>query len=87
MNKALNTYLASMTTVEVSKKKSYVFDAKENNVFNVFQISPDELEGKWPMNVLYSLYYEFSKRFPFSRVNGIRQEATSAKSTYIPTVR
>lgn len=38
------------------------------------------MEGKWPMTMLYSLYYEFGKTFPFSRVAGIRDEATSAKS-------
>ncbi|XP_012251447.2 aminopeptidase N [Athalia rosae] len=62
LNEALNSYLTSMATLE---------------------ISPDELEGKWPMNALYSLYYEFGKRFPFSRVNGIRQDATASKTELI----
>lgn len=38
------------------------------------------MEGKWPMTLLYSLYYEFGKTLPFSRVAGIRHEATSSKS-------
>ncbi|XP_043264680.1 aminopeptidase N [Colletes gigas] len=62
MNKALNSFLASMTTVD---------------------INPDEMEGKWPMTMLYSLYYEFGKTIPFSRVAGIRLEATSAKTELI----
>lgn len=41
------------------------------------------MEGKWPMTLLYSLYYEFGKTFPFSRVAGIRHEAASAKSKNI----
>ncbi|KAG7187593.1 hypothetical protein KM043_016661 [Ampulex compressa] len=62
VNKALNSFLASMTTVD---------------------INPAEMEGKWPMTMLYSLYYEFSKTVPFSRVAGIRHEATSAKTELV----
>ncbi|XP_008544416.1 aminopeptidase N [Microplitis demolitor] len=58
VNKALNSFLASKTTVD---------------------IDPHEMEGKWPMTLLYSLYYEFGKTLPFSRVAGIRHEATSSK--------
>lgn len=60
VSKALNSFLASMTTVD---------------------INPDEMEGKWPMTMLYSLYYEYGKAIPFSSVGvGIRREATSAKT-------
>ncbi|KAG6450130.1 hypothetical protein O3G_MSEX006399 [Manduca sexta] len=38
-----------------------------------------EMEGKWPMTVLYSLYYEFSKRYPHSRITGMKQETASTK--------
>ncbi|KAK2586542.1 hypothetical protein KPH14_011433 [Odynerus spinipes] len=62
VSKALNSFLASMTTVD---------------------INPDEMEGKWPMTMLYSLYYEFGKTMPFSRVAGIRHEATSAKTELV----
>ncbi|KAK1121271.1 hypothetical protein K0M31_010578 [Melipona bicolor] len=62
VNKALNSFLASMTTVN---------------------LNPDEMEGKWPMTMLYSLYYEFGKFEPFSRVGGIRNEATSAKTELV----
>nr|XP_050853795.1 aminopeptidase N [Vespula vulgaris] len=46
-------------------------------------INPDEMEGKWPMTILYSLYYEFGKTVPFSRVAGIRYEATAAKAELV----
>lgn len=62
INKELNSFLASMTAVD---------------------INPDEMEGKWPMTMLYSLYYEFGKTVPFSRVAGIRDEAMSAKTELI----
>ncbi|XP_068631174.1 endoplasmic reticulum aminopeptidase 2 [Battus philenor] len=38
-----------------------------------------EMEGKWPMTVLYSLYYEYSKRYPHSRITGMKQETLSTK--------
>ncbi|XP_026673991.1 aminopeptidase N isoform X2 [Ceratina calcarata] len=62
VNKAINSFLASMATVD---------------------INPDEMEGKWPMTLLYSLYYEFGKFEPFSRVNGIRNEAMLAKEELV----
>ena len=37
------------------------------------------MEGKWPMTVLYSLYYEFSKRYPHSRITGMKQETACTK--------
>ncbi|XP_031844214.1 aminopeptidase N isoform X2 [Nomia melanderi] len=58
VNKALNSFLASLTTVN---------------------LNPIEMDGKWPMTILYSLYYEFGKTVPFSRVAGIRCEAMSSK--------
>ncbi|KAM0725601.1 Aminopeptidase N [Formica fusca] len=62
VNKALNSYLASMATLD---------------------LNPDEMEGKWPMTVLYSLYYEFAQTAPFSRVAGIRHEATWTKAELV----
>ncbi|XP_013142020.1 PREDICTED: glutamyl aminopeptidase [Papilio polytes] len=38
-----------------------------------------EMDGKWPMTVLYSLYYEYSKRYPHSRITGMKQETMSTK--------
>ncbi|XP_044584203.1 aminopeptidase N isoform X1 [Cotesia glomerata] len=62
VNKALNSFLASKTTVD---------------------IDPNETEGKWPMTLLYSLYYEFGKTLPFTRVAGIRHEATCSKTELV----
>jgi len=45
------------------------------------QLNPNEMEGKWPMTMLYPLYYEFAQTAPFSRVAGIRQEATWTKGS------
>lgn len=42
-----------------------------------------EFEGKWPMNTLYSLYYEFSKRFPHSKITGMKQETICSKTELI----
>ncbi|XP_037815960.1 aminopeptidase N [Lucilia sericata] len=42
-----------------------------------------EFNGKYPMTVLYSLYYEFSKRYPHSRITGMKQETTSYKTELV----
>lgn len=39
-----------------------------------------EFEGNWPMTVLYSIYYEFSKRYPHSRITGMKQETICSKT-------
>lgn len=35
------------------------------------------------MNILYSLYYEFSKRFPHSKITGMKQETISSKTELV----
>uniref|UniRef100_A0A182FIT5 Aminopeptidase n=1 Tax=Anopheles albimanus TaxID=7167 RepID=A0A182FIT5_ANOAL len=42
-----------------------------------------EFEGKWPMTVLYSIYYEFSKRYPHSRITAMKQETTCSKTELV----
>lgn len=42
-----------------------------------------EFEGKWPMTILYSIYYEFSKRYPHSKITGMKQETTCSKTELI----
>ncbi|XP_044740664.1 aminopeptidase N isoform X2 [Chrysoperla carnea] len=42
-----------------------------------------ELQGKWPMTILYSLYYEFSKRYPHARITGMKYETTASKTELI----
>uniref|UniRef100_A0A1A9WGS8 Aminopeptidase n=1 Tax=Glossina brevipalpis TaxID=37001 RepID=A0A1A9WGS8_9MUSC len=38
---------------------------------------------KYPLSGLYSLYYEFSKRYPHSKITGIKQEMKSYKTEMI----
>ncbi|XP_059611895.1 aminopeptidase N [Phlebotomus argentipes] len=40
----------------------------------------EEFDEKWPMTTLYSLYYEFSKRYPHSRITGMKQESICSKT-------
>ncbi|GAB0096680.1 Aminopeptidase [Sergentomyia squamirostris] len=40
----------------------------------------EEFDEKWPMTVLYSLYYEFSKRYPHSRITAMKQESICSKT-------
>lgn len=42
-----------------------------------------EFEGKYPMTILYSIYYEFSKRYPHSRITGMKQETTCSKTELV----
>lgn len=42
-----------------------------------------EFEGKWPMTILYSIYYEFSKRFPHSKITGMKQETICSKTELV----
>uniref|UniRef100_A0A182NAG4 Aminopeptidase n=1 Tax=Anopheles dirus TaxID=7168 RepID=A0A182NAG4_9DIPT len=43
----------------------------------------DEFEGKYPMTILYSIYYEFSKRYPHSRITAMKQETTCSKTELV----
>ncbi|XP_039233335.1 aminopeptidase N isoform X2 [Drosophila yakuba] len=46
----------------------------------VFEINGGiEFNGKYPMTILYSLYYELSKRYPHSHITGIKHEFASFK--------
>lgn len=40
-------------------------------------------DEEWPMTVLYSLYYEFSKRYPHSRITSMKQETICAKTELV----
>ncbi|KAF5302442.1 hypothetical protein FQR65_LT08532, partial [Abscondita terminalis] len=37
----------------------------------------------WPMTMLYSIYYEFSKRYPHGKVMAIKQDSSSTKTELI----
>lgn len=39
-----------------------------------------EFEGKWPMTILYSIYYEFSKRYPHSKITGMKEDTIASKT-------
>lgn len=48
------------------------------------QIAKDSDGGeKYPMSDLYSLYYELSKRYPHSKITGMKQETVSYKTQLI----
>jgi aminopeptidase N len=42
-----------------------------------------EFDGKWPMTILYSIYYEFSKRYPHSRITAMKQETIASKTELV----
>ncbi|XP_017846387.1 aminopeptidase N isoform X1 [Drosophila busckii] len=39
-----------------------------------------EFNGKYPITALYSMYYEFSKRYPHSRITGMKHETIAYKT-------
>lgn len=39
-----------------------------------------EFQGKWPMTILYSIYYEFSKRYPHSKITGMKEDTIASKT-------
>nr|XP_036229920.1 aminopeptidase N isoform X2 [Bactrocera oleae]XP_036229921.1 aminopeptidase N isoform X2 [Bactrocera oleae] len=48
------------------------------------QIYPGyDFEGGYPMTMLYSLYYELSKRYPYSRITVMKQESASFKAELV----
>lgn len=43
----------------------------------------NESFNNWPMTMLYSIYYEFSKRYPHGKSTAIKQDSTSAKTELV----
>lgn len=39
----------------------------------------NESFNNWPITILYSIYYEFSKRYPHGKTTAYKQHSTSAK--------
>ncbi|CAK1546291.1 unnamed protein product [Leptosia nina] len=66
VNKGLVGYIAAEMAIK----------ARLNN--NIF-INDKDIARQWPITVLYSIYYEFSKRYPHSRITGLKQETASTK--------
>ncbi|XP_028036139.1 aminopeptidase N [Bombyx mandarina] len=42
-----------------------------------------DMDGDRPIGGLYSIYYEYSKRYPHSRITGIKQDAIATKITLL----
>lgn len=43
----------------------------------------NETFNNWPMTMLYSIYYEFSKRYPHGKSTAIKQDSASAKTELV----
>ncbi|CAG9853687.1 unnamed protein product [Phyllotreta striolata] len=50
--------------------------------YTTLKFDSDTLNN-WPMTILYSIYYEFSKRYPYGKSTVIKQDSTSAKTELI----
>lgn len=46
-------------------------------------MEPIESFNNWPMTMLYSIYYEFSKRYPHGKSTAIKQDSSSAKTELV----
>ncbi|XP_050667556.1 aminopeptidase N [Leptidea sinapis] len=44
-----------------------------------FKLDSADSENLWPIRMLYSIYYELSKRYPNSRITGLKQEIACNK--------
>ncbi|KAF5300451.1 hypothetical protein FQA39_LY02250 [Lamprigera yunnana] len=62
-------------------------DAHINNALSRYITSYITLKAQtfhnWPMTMLYSIYYEFSKRYPHGKVMAIKQDSSSTKTELI----
>lgn len=90
MNKAIAGFLAASTANEVNEdnetraRQFWLRTPILASNSAQFQIdSGREFDGKWPMTVLYSIYYEFSKRYPHSRITAMKQETTCSKTELV----
>ncbi|CAH0553112.1 unnamed protein product [Brassicogethes aeneus] len=51
--------------------------------YTTLKMEENETFNNWPMTMLYSIYYEFSKRYPHGKSTAIKQDSTSAKTELI----
>ncbi|KAI4458976.1 protease m1 zinc metalloprotease [Holotrichia oblita] len=66
-------------------------DAHINNALNRYVTAYTTLElnygyetfNNWPTTMLYSIYYEFSKRYPHGKTTAIKQDSVSAKTELV----
>ncbi|XP_064212579.1 aminopeptidase N isoform X1 [Tribolium castaneum] len=51
--------------------------------YTTLKMETNESFNNWPMTMLYSIYYEFSKRYPHGKSTAIKQDSTSAKTELV----
>ncbi|KAJ8940801.1 hypothetical protein NQ318_007887, partial [Aromia moschata] len=51
--------------------------------YTTLKMGEGESFNNWPMTMLYSIYYEFSKRYPHGKSTAIKQDSTSAKTELV----
>ncbi|XP_060526460.1 aminopeptidase N [Cylas formicarius] len=51
--------------------------------YTTLKVGDNETFNNWPMTMLYSIYYEFSKRYPHGKSTAIKQDSTSAKTELV----
>ncbi|KAH1005342.1 hypothetical protein HUJ04_006343 [Dendroctonus ponderosae] len=51
--------------------------------YTTIQIGENETFSNWPTTMLYSIYYEFSKRHPHGKNTAIKQDSSSAKTELV----
>lgn len=92
MNKAIAGFLAAATANEVGSLSFTLLSYGKSTIpYQMFYFifffnkidNGQEFDGKWPMTTLYSIYYEFSKRYPHSRITAMKQETTCSKTELV----
>ncbi|KAL3276601.1 hypothetical protein HHI36_011973 [Cryptolaemus montrouzieri] len=51
--------------------------------YTILQIDDADSLSNWPMTMLYSIYYELSKRYPHGKSTVIKQDSNSAKTELV----
>ncbi|XP_066246461.1 aminopeptidase N isoform X1 [Euwallacea similis] len=51
--------------------------------YTTLKIGENETFNNWPTTMLYSIYYEFSKRYPHGKNTAIKQDSSSAKTELV----
>ncbi|XP_063926090.1 aminopeptidase N [Zophobas morio] len=57
--------------------------ARYVTAYTTVKMETNESFNNWPMTMLYSIYYEFSKRYPHGKSTAIKQDSTSAKTELV----
>ncbi|KAK9874641.1 hypothetical protein WA026_005467 [Henosepilachna vigintioctopunctata] len=51
--------------------------------YTILKVDDADSFNNWPMTMLYSIYYEFSKRYPHGKSTVIKQDSTSTKTELV----